>query len=150
MGSESERLKGAFVVLLSSESYTVGVLVLAWSLKSVKTQYPLVVLHTEEGLSGESLRALERAGCLLREVERIVPLQEDSSHVQSYYADTWTKLQVFGLTDFERVVMLDADMLVRRNLDELMTLKLPGNDWIAASSGCLCNPLKIPTYPSHW
>jgi alpha-N-acetylglucosamine transferase len=150
MGSNSEHVNGAYAVLLTSDSYAIGARVLAWSLKSFHTEYPFVVLYTSDTLSGENIRALDQLGCLMREVERIKPEQGDSGAVQTYYADVWTKLHVFGLAEFDRIVLLDADMLVRRNFDELMTMSLPGDDWIAACSGCLCNPLKIPTFPAHW
>ena len=49
----------------------------------------------------------------------------------------------------QRVVMIDADMIIRRNMDELMDLSLP-DDWIAAAHVCACNPRKLPHYPSDW
>ena len=36
----------------------------------------------------------------------------------------WTKLAAWRLTEFERVVFLDADMLVVQNMDELFALDL--------------------------
>ena len=36
-----------------------------------------------------------------------------------HWNHTYSKLQIFGLTGFERLVFLDADMLVCANLDEL-------------------------------
>ena len=152
MGGESEStaVNGAFAVLLTADSYAIGAKVLAWSLKCVNSRYPLVVLYTGDTLSVENINTLNGMGCRMKEIFRISPGQGDSSMVQAYYADTWTKLQAFNLTEYDRVVLLDADMLVRINMDELMTLNLPGPDWIAASSGCLCNPLKIPTFPDFW
>jgi len=45
--------------------------------------------------------------------------------------------------------MLDSDMLVVRNMDELMEMPLePG--WIAAAHACTCNPKKLSHYPSDW
>ena len=49
----------------------------------------------------------------------------------------------------QRVVLLDADMIVKRNMDELMDLPLK-NDWIAAAHVCACNPRKLPHYPVDW
>lgn len=44
---------------------------------------------------------------------------------------------------------MDCDMIVRRNMDELMDLELP-DDWIAACHACTCNPRKLPHYPKDW
>lgn len=63
----------------------------------------------------------------------------------------------YGLTQFERVVQLDSDMLVVSNMDELMTVELDppdlegrGNRVFAASHACVCNPLGKEHYPKDW
>ncbi len=61
----------------------------------------------------------------------------------------WTKLAVWRLTEFERIVFLDADMLVTQNMDELFDLDL-ADDQIAACHACRCNPNKIASYPADW
>ena len=45
---------------------------------------------------------------------------------------------------------MDCDMIVMRNMDELMDLELPSPDGIAAAPVCACNPRKIPHYPPDW
>jgi inositol 3-alpha-galactosyltransferase len=50
----------------------------------------------------------------------------------------------------ERLVFLDADMLVRRNMDELFDLELPGKDWIAANHACVCNLDQDIWAPNDW
>jgi len=142
-------VNGAYIVLLTSDSYVIGVEVLQWSLRQVNSKYPLVVLYISGALSEENLGRLEKAGCGLKEVERL-EVNNNGYLAQSYYADLFTNLHVFNLTEYEQVVMLDADMVVRQNLDELMTLDLPDETWIGASSACLCNPMQVPTYPKHW
>ena len=73
------------------------------------------------------------------------------------FYDCWSKLTPFSLTEFDRVVQLDSDMLVRKNMDELMELHLDppdmngeGNRVYAASHACACNPLNKPHYPKDW
>jgi len=44
---------------------------------------------------------------------------------------------------------MDSDMIVMRNMDELMELDLPA-DWIAAAHVCACNPRKLAHYPKDW
>jgi alpha-N-acetylglucosamine transferase len=67
----------------------------------------------------------------------------------SRFADTWTKLRVFDLVGYERVVMIDSDMIFLRGMDELFDMDLE-DDWIAACPACVCNPFKIPHYPADW
>ena len=65
----------------------------------------------------------------------------------------------FSLEEYERVVQLDSDMLVLKNMDELMDIQLDsaesdgdgdGDRVFAASHACVCNPLKKPHYPKNW
>lgn len=55
------------------------------------------------------------------------------------------------------MVQLDSDMLVLRNMDELMEMELDGpekegkgNKVFAAGHACVCNPLGKKHYPSDW
>ncbi len=45
--------------------------------------------------------------------------------------------------------MMDSDMIVMRNMDELMELDL-APDWISAVHACACNPRKLAHYPKDW
>jgi alpha-N-acetylglucosamine transferase len=94
---------------------------------------------------------LGKLGCEFRET---LPVdlshkKKDFANPYPYYDNTWTKIKVFGLVEFERVVLLDADMLVRQNVDELMNMDIP-EGWIAATHNCVCNPKKKPNYPPNW
>ncbi|KAJ4486271.1 glycosyltransferase family 8 protein [Lentinula aciculospora] len=110
----------AFVTLLTKTSYLPGVLVLDHGLRAVESKYPLVVMVTPT--LGEDARAV---------------LDKCSIEI------------AFGLDGFERVVLLDADMLIKRNMDKLMELPLK-QDEIAAAHVCACNPMKLVHYPQDW
>lgn len=126
-----------------------GVKVLYRSLRKSGTTRPLVVMVTEN--IDVSIRdQLESLGCLIREVPNIGPnpgLQH--SYARVHYADVWSKLGVWNLTEFSRLVFLDADMLVIENMDELFDVSLPVNG-IAACYGCRCNFDKVASYPDNW
>lgn len=49
----------------------------------------------------------------------------------------------------QRAVLLDSDMLILKNIDDLMELDIPP-DSIAAAHACACNPRKFPQYPKDW
>ena len=93
----------------------------------------------------------------MRRVEPLLPSTERDYGNDPRFADTWTKLAVFSLEEFDRVVLLDSDMLVRRNIDELMDVQLDpkemegrGQRVFAACHVCACNPYKKPHYPKDW
>jgi alpha-N-acetylglucosamine transferase len=139
----------AWATLLTQPGYLPGVRTLRASLERSGSAYPLLVMVTD-GIDAESRRLLEDDGCLLRPV---APLRPASGLAESYanarFAEVWTKLEAWRLTELERVIVLDADMLVRQNMDELFELELaPGT--IAACHACRCNPNRIASYPASW
>lgn len=83
-------------------------------------------------------------------------MHKDYANDTRFY-DCWSKLTPFSLVEYARVVQLDSDMLVLKNMDELMDIELDppnsggiGNRVFAASHACCCNPLKKPHYPRDW
>ncbi|CAA7266558.1 unnamed protein product [Cyclocybe aegerita] len=55
----------------------------------------------------------------------------------------------FELIEYTRIVLLDSDMIVLKNMDELMLLDIP-NEHIAAVHVCACNPRRMSHYPKDW
>jgi alpha-N-acetylglucosamine transferase len=139
----------AWAALLTQPSYVVGVRALRASLARVGSAYPLVVAVTAD-IGADDRAVLEADGCLLREVDPIRPPRGlRDSYANARFAEVWTKLAVWRLTEFERLVVLDADMLVTQDMDELFDLALD-DDEIAACHACRCNPNRIATYPPSW
>ncbi|KAK7463696.1 hypothetical protein VKT23_005635 [Stygiomarasmius scandens] len=142
--------KAAYTTLLTRTSYLPGLLVLWHGLKRVDSQYPLVVMVTPD-LPQDARDILLRYNIPMFEINTLLPA-EDRHNVAEHdvrFKDTWTKLRAFELVDFERVVLLDSDMIVMKNMDELMDLPLKADE-IAAAHVCACNPMKIPHYPADW
>ena len=120
------------------------------------TRYPLVALYTDS-FPEEGKKALEARAIPSRYIKYLLPaVHKDYSNDTRFY-DCWSKLTPFSLTEYDRVVQLDSDMLVLQNMDELMELPLDppekggnGDRVFAASHACVCNPLKKPHYPKDW
>lgn len=129
-------MRGAFVTLVTNQNYALGALALARSLRQVDAGAPLVVMarHCED-LAG--LAELEAEGCIIMEVTP-PPLSEEfckahsrtAQHLSSPFTkgekptfhdplDNFCKLRLWGL-DYDKVVFLDADTIVLRNIDKLL------------------------------
>ena len=114
-------------------------------------------MYTDE-FPEEGHRALDLRKIPKQRVEYVLPTKgKDYTQSDARFVDTWTKLSVFGVSGYERLVLLDADMIVRKNMDELMnfplddaSMKAEGNRVFAASHACACNPLKKSHYPKTW
>jgi lipopolysaccharide biosynthesis glycosyltransferase len=111
----------AFVTLVTNNEYVVGALVLAWTLRNKSgSSVPVVVLVTEF-VSEEGRAALARAGLVVKPV----PIIKNPTRVllsgpaHSAWSDVYTKLHVWSLTEYKKVVFLDADMLVLKDLRHL-------------------------------
>ncbi|KAK3296762.1 glycosyltransferase family 8 protein [Chaetomium fimeti] len=155
--------------LITNDSYLPGLLTLVFSLRKVKSKYPLVALYTGS-LPEKTLHALAARDIPIQHVPYLCPgpppkgeavveggkTKNGGGNNTSYDHDPrfrvcFTKLAVFSLTGYSRIVMLDADMLVRRNMDELFDVPLDEeNRLFAATHACLCNPHHLPHYPPTW
>lgn len=113
----------------------------------------------------EGLKALQARGIRCQLIPSVTPAGARKYEDDPRFAETWTKLIAFSLVEYERIVLLDGDVLVRRNMDELMDLPLDSREIIhddaktggqrtrrvfAAAHACACNPMKKPQYPLHW
>lgn len=123
----------AYVTLLSNEKYFDGVVMLCRALEAVNSNYPLYCMLSssvdeslekrlcDEGVFCIRLQKSVAGGCV--NVER---------QTFSHWSHTFDKLQMWGLTQFEKLVFVDSDMLIRSNIDSLFD-RLP---FTAVCAGC--------------
>ena len=103
----------AWVTLATNDSYSLGALVVAHSLKKVSTQHQLAVLITP-GVSDSMKRKLED----LFNVVQVVNVLDsgDAANLavlkRPELGITFTKLHCWNLTQFDKCVFLDADVVV--------------------------------------
>lgn len=123
---------------------------------STPSRYSFVAFYTST-FPPEGLKALQSRGIRAQWVPSVTPASSRSYTQDPRFAETWNKLVAFSLTEYERVVLLDGDILVRRNMDELMELELDGGEGsdergrvFAAAHACACNPLRKAHYPETW
>lgn len=110
----------AYITLLSSRNYLPGVLALSNSLRIVKSAYPLVCTLSKD-IDIDVEKDLERHGIrCIRLNENVVGSNANpEEQAFSHWNFTFDKLQVWGLEGFEKLIFLDSDMLVIRNIDHL-------------------------------
>lgn len=110
----------AYVTLLSTDDYLEGVLVMARSLEATDPAYPLVVLISQ-GVSQQSKYILTDFGLSFLPVINHYQLPDTvgDRFATHRWAATFDKLETFHLLQFEKVLFVDSDMLISRNLDHL-------------------------------
>jgi hypothetical protein len=155
-GSHPTMPKKVWTTLITNTNYLSGLITLDYSLKKAGSKYPLVALYTET-FPDDGHKALSARGIPAREIPYLLPSVPKEYAQDPRFYDCWSKLAPFSLTEYDRVVQMDSDMMVLKNMDELMDIELDeadqngdGQRVYAASHACACNPLKKPHYPKHW
>lgn len=109
----------AFVTALTSSSYIPGIVALKKSLKSVKTRYPLVVLIPEDHYNAFA-KILDSNGVLDQFCICLSQPNLSFKNDKSYYWDlTFFKLRAASLEQYDKIILIDSDMLINKNIDHL-------------------------------
>eukprot|EP00890_Picochlorum_soloecismus_P001770 jgi/Picsp_1/2594/NSC_00825-R1_plant glycogenin-like starch initiation protein 6 len=123
-GNEKAGAKGGkqgYVSLLYGDEFGLAMRVLGQSLKESKTTRDMVALVTRQ-VSREMQDTLRLDGWEVRRVEEVEnPGQWEQGNAAGRFPRrfwaVYTKLLVFSLDEYERLVYLDADTIVNRNID---------------------------------
>ncbi|KAK7058372.1 glycogenin glucosyltransferase [Paramarasmius palmivorus] len=122
----------AFATLVTSDAYLPGALTVAAALRDVHPSPPVppevafttVCLVTPETVDVSTIKLLRRAFNVVIGVEIIT--QEDDKNLRLLgrpdLSTVLTKLHVFRLTQYSKIIFLDADVLPIRPLSHLFTL----------------------------
>ena len=141
-----------YATIITTDEYLLGALTLHRSLIMTKPSYDLLVLVTKN-VSDTSRRALERTGIKTLVLALDFPMAEETKAINtrsgaSHWNHTLNKLLIFELTLYEKIVFLDSDMMVLRNLDHLFERShmsavvadrlIPGHEhWVGLNSGLM-------------
>lgn len=120
--------KFTYLTVLTNRNYLPGVWVLSRSLAAVGSRYPLTVLIPEN--RRDELEGRLRSWGLEVLTAPPLPAPEKlrrSGHINPYWEETFFKLRAAGLLQFQKIVLLDSDMVVLKNLDDLF-------DWPSCSA----------------
>lgn len=110
-----------YVTLLSSDDFVIGVIMLSLSLHKVKARYPLLVLCTND-VSTSSIQVLEKYQVPYKVLSEHISVDMSKVNVSKefqHWNRTFDKLLIWSLTEYSKVVCLDSDMQVIRNIDFL-------------------------------
>ncbi|CAF1888357.1 unnamed protein product [Brassica napus] len=112
-GSESS--KEAYITLLYGDEFLLGVRVLGKSIRDTGSDKDMVAL-VSDGVSDYSKNLLKADGW---KVEKISLLANPNQVHPTRFWGVYTKLKIFNMTDYNKVVYLDADTIVVKNIDDL-------------------------------
>ncbi|PPS11788.1 hypothetical protein GOBAR_AA08881 [Gossypium barbadense] len=100
-----------------------------------------LILLLDDSISEPKRHALELAGWRLRFIKRI---RNPRAQKHTYNEYNYSKFRLWQLTDYEKVIFIDADIIVLKNLDHLFhfpQLTATGNDvWLFNSGIMIIEP----------
>lgn len=126
-----DRYKRAFITLLSTIDYLPAVLVLNKSLKIAKSTYELVVAVTED-IFEDVAHILMEEGAFVEKVPKLTYTKATINNwekLSTTIQNTASKIAIFGLTKYEHLIYIDADVLVLKNIDELFNYPIGAILW---------------------
>ncbi|KAJ4962390.1 hypothetical protein NE237_022329 [Protea cynaroides] len=131
------RRKEAYATVLhSSEDYVCGAIALAQSLLATGTNRDLLLL-LDNSISQPKRDALAAAGWKIRIIKRI---RNPRAEKGSYNEYNYSKFRLWQLTDYEKIIFIDSDIIVLRNMDILFQfpqMSATGNDGFIFNSGIM-------------
>ena len=143
--------KYVFMTALSKGKYVAGVKALRRSLEKVKSKYKLAILVPEEDrkeLTEDLIKnQVLNDNCFVCSQPQlkieIPPEYRFNDH--HYWENTFFKLRVANCTQFSKILLLDSDMLILKNIDHLF--KCPhytavshptsNKEWVKLNSGLM-------------
>lgn len=124
---EKTEKQNVYMTVLSNELYIPGVKALKRSLIKVKSANDLIILvpRSKENELRELLtkkKILDERCRLCVKDDVVVDYGREITFEGHYWLNTYFKLSAASCTEFNKVVLLDSDMLIEHNLDHLFEM----------------------------
>lgn len=126
----------AYVTMSTNDLFIPGTVTVVKSLKMSGTSYPICCMVSDE-VSEENKQTLESLGCEVLVVPKIHSTSSGEEGDRFEIGKNWltfTKLNVFNLLQFDKVVYVDADCIVLQNIDEMFEFE-PLSGYLLAHTG---------------
>jgi alpha-N-acetylglucosamine transferase len=144
--------KYLYSTIISSNDYVYGVLALHQSYLDSRSPYPFLVIATDN-LEKKNIDLLKDFGIdvivkpmlFLPRKAMEYDLRLDMPALFAIWTSAWSKMYFFSLSEYDKVVCLDADVIIRKNIDDLFEApdgagvqdypdpSIPGNYYITPS-----------------
>ena len=113
--------KYAYFTMTCNDLFVPGAIAVVKSLKITKTKHPVYCMVSDE-VSLENREKLVSLGCNVVEVPKIHSTTSGEDGDRFEIGRNWltfTKLNVFNFLEFDKIVYLDADCMVLKNIDDM-------------------------------
>jgi lipopolysaccharide biosynthesis glycosyltransferase len=143
----------AFVFLMfKGDRYLPGVLVTAWSILRTGTDNDIICMVTGD-VPETAIDEMEKLGIKIHRIDylqyKTKPMLTKKQRVRyGAWSDvSYTKWQCLGLTQYQKVLFLDADMVVNKNIDHVFDIPAPAavfsHPWMKKEENLTISPAWI-------
>lgn len=132
-------------ILHSVDVYVCGAITAAQSIRLTGSTRDLVIL-VDETISNHYKNGLEAAGWKIKKIKRI---RNPKAEKDAYNEWNYSKFRLWQLTEYDKIIFIDADLLVLRNIDFLFTMpeiSASGNNGTLFNSGVMVIEPSICTF----
>ena len=116
-GLQKKQSRDAYVTLLYG-GFLLGARVLGQSLMESGTEKDMVAMCTET-VSQTTKDVLERDGWKIKDIPNIRSPYDGLSTRGTYFSGIFSKLHVWNMTEYDRIIYLDSDVLVVQPIDRM-------------------------------
>ncbi|XP_020588043.1 UDP-glucuronate:xylan alpha-glucuronosyltransferase 1-like [Phalaenopsis equestris] len=134
--STNARREAYATILHSEDEYVCGAIAAAQSIRLTGSTRDLVIL-VDETISSRYKNGLEAAGWKIKKIKRI---RNPKATKDAYNEWNYSKFRLWQLTEYDKIIFIDADLLVLRNIDFLFTMpeiSATGNNGTLFNSGVM-------------
>ncbi|KAI0507878.1 hypothetical protein KFK09_014006 [Dendrobium nobile] len=134
--SNNGRREAYATILHSVDVYVCGAIAAAQSIRFSGSTRDLVIL-VDETISNHYKNGLEDAGWKIKKIRRI---RNPKAEKDAYNEWNYSKFRLWQLTEYDKIIFIDADLLILRNIDFLFTMpeiSASGNNGTLFNSGVM-------------
>ncbi|KAL2342932.1 hypothetical protein Fmac_004217 [Flemingia macrophylla] len=136
ISSGNVRREAYATILHSAHVYVCGAIAAAQSIRMSGSTRDLVIL-VDETISEYHRSGLEAAGWKIKTIKRI---RNPKAEKDAYNEWNYSKFRLWQLTDYDKIIFIDADLLILRNIDFLFgmpEITATGNNATLFNSGVM-------------
>jgi alpha-N-acetylglucosamine transferase len=129
--SNGNKIYAYVTLIMLGDKYIPAALVLAKSIKDLGSEADLVVLVTDD-VSADGKNALRKYYDQVIDIEyvKIANWRTKKQTTREYLNLVFTKFHVFNLTQYKKILLIDADALVLKHPDHLFSLNAPAGCYL--------------------
>ncbi|GMN48383.1 hypothetical protein TIFTF001_017556 [Ficus carica] len=134
--SERAHREAYATILHSAHVYVCGAIAAAQSIRMAGSTRDLVIL-VDETISDYHRGGLEAAGWKIHTIKRI---RNPKAEPEAYNEWNYSKFRLWQLTEYDKIIFIDADLLILRNIDflfEMPEISATGNNATLFNSGVM-------------